>query len=834
MQGVILLFVLLANSCAIADESAEAHRAGASQPSNTVLAFPGAEGYGALAIGGRGGRIIEVTNLNDSGPGSLRDAVMATGPRIVVFRVGGTIELKSDLIIRGEERAYLTIAGQTAPGDGILLKKYGLWIMDTHDIVIRYLRIRVGYWGAEGGAHGILIYGYEGAAHDIIFDHCSVSWILDDNSMWGKVSNVTLQWCIFAEASNKGRDGQDNDCGKYGGCGLMWGPRDEVTYMSVHHNLLIHNYYRNPACGGGTHQFINNIIYNPGWSATFMGVFGQQFPINIDFIGNYYKSGPNTRAGIKEISFETDDASAIHLYLRDNYGWNYNPNDPYAIVMSKNYNKRSLPLAPGPAGPVTIHGFEEAKGLVIGSVGASFPRRDAVDVRLITEFNAGAGSLGIGSDFPVIANGGPPADSDRDGMADGWEIAHGLNPNNAADGNQDKDGDGYLNVEEYLNELADGVTPPASLIANISVNTSAGPAPLTIQFRGSAAGGKAPYTYNWDFGDGSTSNLQNPAHTYQQANSYMATLTVTDGENRRASASQVINVVSPLNVLPQVVEIRVTDAARATALSTINPGQWYDLYLYVDDPQGWNDIAFADVWLSHESYTGGAIANRGGKFFGASNYVMSYSIADGGIWARQTEGSEDWTEVGGRLGLYVDDDNNEYEQSGNQKWAKARIRLLPRAQTGSWTINAYVIDKQKQKSMLAQKPIQVWFDPEIPTAVVTLGSRRPLKAGAVQVTLTTSKEVVRVPTPLFFIESDRSITNINLNGTVPGKNFTGTFVVDDSTANGIGRFWLPNRSLVAANGKASNKITSGVHVRIDRTPPAAPQSVKWHAGPSSP
>ena len=125
-------------------------------------AFPGAEGYGALARGGRGGRVIEVTNLNDSGPGSLRAAVNASGPRIVVFRVGGTIELKSDIIIRGEDQAYLTIAGQTAPGGGILLKNYGLHIMDTHDIVVRYIRIRPGQWAFQDRwVYGILVYGYQ-------------------------------------------------------------------------------------------------------------------------------------------------------------------------------------------------------------------------------------------------------------------------------------------------------------------------------------------------------------------------------------------------------------------------------------------------------------------------------------------------------------------------------------------------------------------------------------------------------------------------------------------------------------------------------------------------
>jgi hypothetical protein len=502
-----------------------------------IPAFPGAEGHGAMAVGGRGGRVIEVTNLNDSGPGSLREAIMATGPRMVVFRVGGTIELKSDLIIRGEEHAYLTIAGQTAPGGGILIKKYGIWVMDTHDIVIRYLRIRIGHWGSEGGQHGILIYGYQSAVRDVIFDHCSVSWILDDNSLWGNVSNVTLQWCLMAEASDKGRDGYANDCGNYGGCGLMWGPAAQVNNVTIHHSLLMHNYYRSPALGGIGHQIINNIIYNPGWTSTHMGVTGSDFPISVDFIGNYYKMGPNTRAGIKEISFETNDAKSIQLYLQDNYGWNFNPNDPYSIVASSNYNRRSSALAKGPTSPVTIHTHEQGKDFVLSKVGATLPKRDAVDERLLNEFNTRTGKLGIGSSFPVIANGTPLTDADRDGMADLWEKAHGCNPNNASDGVLDGDSDGYTNIEEYLQELAGDQAAIPTLAASSSALPATGFLPLTVQFSGSATGGAPPYNYYWDFRNGRTSTVQNPSQTFVRAGVYNVTLTVTDSQGKSATAT---------------------------------------------------------------------------------------------------------------------------------------------------------------------------------------------------------------------------------------------------------------------------------------------------------
>ena len=677
-------------------------------PAAAIPAFPGAEGYGAMAQGGRGGRVIEVTNLNDSGPGSLRVAVTAGGPRIVVFRVGGTIELQSDLVIRGEDQAYLTIAGQTAPGGGILLKNYGFHIVDTHDIVVRYLRIRPGQWDFHNvWVYGILIYGYHSSAHDIIFDHVSESWHVDDNAIWGNVWNVTLQWSIFAEGTLNANATQYEKAEKRGHA-LMWGPSNQVNHLSLHHNLLMHNFYRNPGMGGGEHQFINNVIYNPGWLATHTGQYGQAYPVVVDFIGNYYKSGLDTRAGIKEISFEeTHDPSLIKLYLKDNFGWSYDPNNPHALVQSLNYNKRMALLAPGPAVPVTIHGYNEAKNLVISNVGATLPRRDAVDERLINELNTGTGRLDKGSDWPFIANGTPPADSDHDGMPDEWENAHGLDPQNAADGNQDADGDGYLNIEEFLNELAGDNDTFPPLIATLNADKVSGQAPLAVQFSGSASGGKAPYSFEWDFGDGGISNAQNPSHTYDQANSYTAKLTVTDSEDKQASTSLVITVAASIGNAPSVVGVRLTEVNQLADISVINPGNWYDLYLYVDDPQGWNNIFFADIWLSHESNNEGTISNRGGRYFAINNYVMSYSIVGSTIWAKETDGTTTWTQITGKLGLYVDDDNNEYEQNSIQKWAKARIKLLANAQTGNWTINAYVIDKERHLSSLFQKNIRV-------------------------------------------------------------------------------------------------------------------------------
>jgi PKD repeat protein len=246
-----------------------------------------------------------------------------------------------------------------------------------------------------------------------------------------------------------------------------------------------------------------------------------------------------------------------------------------------------------------------------------------------------------------------------------------------------------------------------SLQTYLKANPTSGKAPLTVQFNGSASGGKAPYNYSWNFGDGNTSTQQNPTHTYTQAKSYTTTLTVTDSDNKRATASQAIVVEASSGNEPSVVNMKFTKVDQTEELSSITPGEWHDLYLYVDDSQGWNDISYADVWLSHESNPEGTISNRGGRYFAASNYVMSYSIASSTIWAKETEGTTTWTEVSGKLGLYVDDDNNEYAQDSNQKWTKARIKLLPSAQVGNWKLNAYVIDKEGHISNLFQKNIRV-------------------------------------------------------------------------------------------------------------------------------
>ncbi|MEM7034013.1 MAG: pectate lyase, partial [Chloroflexota bacterium] len=238
----------------------------ASEPKK-IPAFPGAEGGGAWSLGGRGGRVIEVTNLKDSGSGSLRAALEASGPRIVVFRVGGTIELKELIIIRNP---YLTIAGQTAPGDGITLKDNGIRIM-THNVIVRYMRFRP---GDDSKAEGIDVDGInitnrpddkndkDAMVHDIILDHVSVSWAIDKNiGVWNsrpeinEIENITIQWSIISEglANNRHYEGEHSK-------GVLIG--EYSNNVSMHHNLFAHNTARNPKVKGGSAEVINNVVYN--------------------------------------------------------------------------------------------------------------------------------------------------------------------------------------------------------------------------------------------------------------------------------------------------------------------------------------------------------------------------------------------------------------------------------------------------------------------------------------------------------------------------------------------------------------------------------------------
>jgi len=397
------------------------------------LAFPGAEGYGRLAVGGRLGKAFHVTTLADSGPGSLRDAVSQPN-RIVVFDVGGYILLKDVLKVSSN----ITIAGQSAPGDGIGIAGAEVSLNGVHDVVIRYVRVRQGMAAGEDKKSAINITD----GQNIILDHVSVQWgRWDTIDMHG--SNITTQHCIVGE----GVDPQRFGC-------LC--ESDPVTFS---HNLWIDQDSRNPKAKGRV-QYINNIVY--GWGK--VGLVGGHSAADhtMDVIGNYFIAGPGS-----SVHFLGEFTATDHVYQTGNFadtnhdgqlnGREVMPADFGAGAGSPTFFATGVVKDPA---PVTIISAEAAYKEAIADAGDSL-HRDAVDTRLIAQLTS------LGKDGKIIhdpaeigglgaLSGGPaPRDTDGDGIPDDWETAHGLNPNDPADASK-LDGEGYSMLEEYLNGLAAG------------------------------------------------------------------------------------------------------------------------------------------------------------------------------------------------------------------------------------------------------------------------------------------------------------------------------------------------------------------------------------------
>ncbi|ACU04987.1 MULTISPECIES: polysaccharide lyase [Pedobacter] len=468
---------------------------GASKPSDLVKvklpAFPGAEGGAAFTPGGRGGKVIVVTTLADSGPGSFRAACEEGGARIIVFNVAGIIHLKSPVSIRAP---YLTIAGQSAPGDGVCIAGESLWI-DTHDVVIRYMRFRRGATDvtrrddALGG----------NPIGNILIDHVSASWGLDENmSIYRHVYhandgskpeklptvNVTIQNSIFSEAL----DTYNHSFGSTIG-GL------NSTFMR---NLWANNISRNPSIGMyGDFGFVNNVIFN-WWNRSADGGDNNSL---FNFINNYYKPGPITPAG-QPISYRIlkpesgRDKRYAHLFgkayvsgnvvegnekvTKDNWAGGVQPAD-------RTNNQKLLDSIrtdkPMPMAHVTTVDAYKAYDYVLKNAGATLPKRDAVDLRIVEQVKTGkikyseqakppvggqfikrrlpadSYKQGIISDISQV--GGYPEytgtayqDSDNDGIPDAWEIKNGLDPKNAVDAGKISK-NGYANIENYLNSLTD-------------------------------------------------------------------------------------------------------------------------------------------------------------------------------------------------------------------------------------------------------------------------------------------------------------------------------------------------------------------------------------------
>ena len=457
-------------------------------------AFPGAEGFGRYVTDGRGGAVFHVTNLNDSGEGSLRWALSQRGTKTIVFDVSGTIHLLSPLSV---STGNVTIAGQTAPGDGICVADYPFTI-NASNVIIRFMRFRLGdkYSDHEGDGLGCL------DQKDLMIDHCSVSWSVDECLSFCGCTNATVQWCISSQSMYQSQHAKGNH-----GYGGNWGGSG-ITY---HHNLMIHHNSRTPRLGpryttqlDERMDMRNNVIYNWGGN----GCYGGE-AMTVNIVNNYYKPGPATLKrgtniqqriagiGIRTKEYVTNyEAYKPTLHMWGDFYVDGNVNTHYSSVTNDNwtngiYNqvdasgndgkytsvtKDTMKLAePMDFVYVTTHSAEEAYKKVLQYVGASLSR-DWVDTLMVYDARYGKASrtgagnsnqpgiintpsdnkpAGAGADWsawPELESRACPADTDRDGMPDEWEILNGLDPNNAADRNNVND-EGYTMLEVYMNSL---------------------------------------------------------------------------------------------------------------------------------------------------------------------------------------------------------------------------------------------------------------------------------------------------------------------------------------------------------------------------------------------
>jgi hypothetical protein len=437
-------------------------------PQADILAFPGAEGGGAYSFGGRGGRVFVVKTLADSGPGSLREACEQGGARIIVFNVAGIIHLESPIIIRAP---YITIAGNTAPGDGVCIASESIWV-NTHDVVVRHMRFRRGT--ADRSRRDDAIGGHP--VGNIIIDHVSAGWGLDENmSMYrhmydpedgSKVLklptvNITIQNSIFSETLNTFNHAFGSTIGGF-------------NSMFVR-NLWACNTARNPSVGMfGDFNLVNNVMFN--WRHR--SVDGGDYRSYFNIINNYYKPGPATpkdqpvghrflkpESGRSKLSYKVYGRAHVEGNIlfgndkitKDNWAGGVQVEDradagEYTDLIR---SKKRFAMA-----DVKITPAEEAYKYVMENVGATLPKRDAVDLRIVEMVKTGKVTYqdGIITDISQVGGypeykGTPYADADDDGMPDEWEKKHKLNPNDASDAVKDRDNDGYTNIEEFINNV---------------------------------------------------------------------------------------------------------------------------------------------------------------------------------------------------------------------------------------------------------------------------------------------------------------------------------------------------------------------------------------------
>lgn len=514
-----------------------------------VPSFPGAEGYGRLTTGGRGGEVYHVTTLEDTNePGSFRYACDQRGTRTIVFDVSGTIFLKSPLALKN---GNVTIAGQTAPGDGICIADYPFTI-NTSNVIIRFVRFRLGNRHVadhEGDGLG----GMDQA--NIMIDHCSVSWSIDEClSVYGS-KNITVQWCIAAQSLRNSGHSKGNH-----GYGGNWGG----SGASYHHNLIAHHCSRTPRLGPrpGTQtdermDMRNNVIYNHGAN----GCYGGE-GMNVNIVNNYYKVGPqkNNRPqriaglGIRTSEYTNHDSDNpngwdVMWHKWGTYYVNGNVNPDYAQVTNDNwtygiYNeidnskndytftadvKRDMRLdTPIEYQYTTTHTAEKAYEKVLDYVGASL-HRDALDEIIVNDVRDGKAAFGDAgiidnqdqirysdgsTGWPALKQTAAKTDTDGDGIPDEWETENGLNPNDKTDGAKLAK-DGYTNLEIYINSLVAEIVEKGNaegklLSGNLEITDPAVELPeyvepeVTDYVLDATTYKKSPSTEKWGFENGFT------------------------------------------------------------------------------------------------------------------------------------------------------------------------------------------------------------------------------------------------------------------------------------------------------------------------------------------
>ena len=430
-----LLLCMAAAALALLAETAVAAPAQTAQKES----FPGAEGYGRTSVGGRGGRIIQVTTLADSGPGSLRACIDASGPRVCIFRVGGVIRYTTKRPII--TNPYLTIAGQTAPGGGILLTHNGgpdgftpLVIKNTHDVIIRYIRVRPDRRGEQREANsGIIIEN----SRRVMIDHVSTSWSLDENiGGYAQNDEITISNSIFAEGIPK-----------HDKCALLASDPTGPQHVSFLRNLCAHNGDRNPDINfprGSCVEVVNNVLYNG--VVEFAEIWENNGGTPVSIVGNYFRAGPNSKPGYAHGLVHHALGSTGHARL-------YDKGNVFDGVLAENEGVAGVRVSAPPC-PITVPvtSAQAAYEAVLDHSGA-LPR-DAVDRRIVGEVRSRSGHIVAGfGDLPVIAPDKPYPDKDNDVMDDTWETAHGLNPDKF-DAWGRSDASGWTNLDRFLDDLS--------------------------------------------------------------------------------------------------------------------------------------------------------------------------------------------------------------------------------------------------------------------------------------------------------------------------------------------------------------------------------------------